>query len=44
MVPILLVGVGLPQLRGKMGKAKSYAERLFDVFMKRIMPGNNWQE
>lgn len=29
-LPILLVGAGLPQLRGKMGKAKSYAERLFD--------------
>lgn len=29
-VPVLLVGAGLPQLRGQMGKAKSYAERLFD--------------
>jgi hypothetical protein len=29
-LPILLVGAGLPQLIGKMGKAKSYAERLFD--------------
>lgn len=29
-LPILLVGAGLPQLRGRMGKAKSYAERLFD--------------
>lgn len=28
--PIMLVGAGLPQLRGSMGKAKSYAERLFD--------------
>ena len=27
---VLLVGAGLPQLRGRMGKAKSYAERLFD--------------
>lgn len=26
----MLIGAGLPQLRGKMGKAKSYAERLFD--------------
>ena len=26
----MLVGAGLPQLRGKMGEAKSYAERLFD--------------
>ena len=29
-LPVILVGAGLPQLRGKMGKAKSYAERLFD--------------
>lgn len=29
-VPVLLVGAGLPQLRGRMGNAKSYAERLFD--------------
>ncbi|MEK7704758.1 MAG: ATP-binding protein [Myxococcota bacterium] len=28
--PLTLVGAGLPQLRGRMGKAKSYAERLFD--------------
>ncbi len=28
--PVMLVGAGLPQLRGKMGNAKSYAERLFD--------------
>ncbi len=28
-VPVLLVGAGLPQLRGRMGDAKSYAERLF---------------
>jgi hypothetical protein len=28
--PVMLVGAGLPQLRGRMGKAKSYAERLFD--------------
>jgi len=27
--PILLIGAGLPQLRGRMGEAKSYAERLF---------------
>lgn len=27
---VLLVGAGLPQLRGRMGNAKSYAERLFD--------------
>lgn len=29
-MPITLIGAGLPQLRGRMGKAKSYAERLFD--------------
>jgi len=29
-LPIILVGAGLPQLRGRMGNAKSYAERLFD--------------
>ncbi len=29
-LPITLVGAGLPQLRGRMGYAKSYAERLFD--------------
>lgn len=28
--PVILVGAGLPQLRGRMGRAKSYAERLFD--------------
>ncbi len=28
--PVVLVGAGLPQLRGRMGLAKSYAERLFD--------------
>jgi Cdc6-like AAA superfamily ATPase len=29
-LPITLVGAGLPQLAGRMGKAKSYAERLFE--------------
>jgi hypothetical protein len=29
-LPVLLIGAGLPQLRGRMGRAKSYAERLFD--------------
>jgi len=28
--PVALVGAGLPQLRGRTGNAKSYAERLFD--------------
>lgn len=27
-LPVVLVGAGLPQLRGRMGQAKSYAERL----------------
>lgn len=29
-LPVVLVGAGLPQLRGQMGHAKSYAERLFE--------------
>jgi hypothetical protein len=29
-MPVILVGAGLPQLRGQMGDAKSYAERLFE--------------
>lgn len=29
-LPVILVGAGLPQLAARMGKAKSYAERLFD--------------
>lgn len=28
-LPVVLIGAGLPQLRGRMGSAKSYAERLF---------------
>lgn len=32
-LPVVLIGAGLPQLRGRMGKAKSYAERLFDFPM-----------
>jgi hypothetical protein len=28
-LPVVLVGAGLPQLPGQMGRAKSYAERLF---------------
>jgi hypothetical protein len=32
-LPITIVGAGLPQLRGMAGKAKSYAERLFDFPM-----------
>ena len=29
-LPVIMFGAGLPQLRGRMGKAKSYAERLFE--------------
>lgn len=29
-LPVVVVGAGLPQLRGQTGRAKSYAERLFD--------------
>lgn len=29
-LPVTMIGAGLPQLRGKAGNAKSYAERLFD--------------
>jgi len=29
-LPVVLVGAGLPQLRGRFGSAKSYAERMFD--------------
>jgi len=29
-LPVTVVGAGLPQLRGLMGEAKSYTERLFD--------------
>ncbi len=29
-LPVILVGAGLPSLPGRMGEAKSYAERLFD--------------
>jgi hypothetical protein len=28
-LPLIVAGAGLPQLRGRMGEAKSYAERLF---------------
>ncbi len=30
-LPVVLLGAGLPQLPGRMGSAKSYAERLFSV-------------
>lgn len=31
-LPVLFVGAGLPQLRGQLGRAKSYAERLFGFY------------
>jgi hypothetical protein len=30
-LPVAFVGAGLPQLRGQIGDAKTYAERLFDI-------------
>ena len=29
-LPVVMLGAGLPQVRGRIGKAKSYAERLFE--------------
>lgn len=29
-LPVVMLGAGLPQVRGRMGRAKSYAERLFE--------------
>ena len=29
-MPVIMLGAALPQVRGRMGKAKTYAERLFD--------------
>ncbi len=29
-LPVVMFGAGLPQIRGRMGQAKSYAERLFE--------------
>lgn len=29
-LPVIVIGAGLPQLRGRMGEAKSYAERMFE--------------
>ncbi len=37
-LPITILGAGLPQLRGIAGKAKSYAERLFDFPMIGALP------
>jgi hypothetical protein len=38
-LPIIMIGAGLPQLRGRMGRAKSYAERLFDFPEVGPLPG-----
>lgn len=42
--PITLVGASLPQLPGQMGRAKSYAERLF-VFPQigPLLPAQHWR-
>ncbi|MBC8405315.1 MAG: ATP-binding protein [Planctomycetes bacterium] len=37
-MPVVLVGAGLPQLPGQMGKAKSYAERLFEFKVVKPLP------
>ena len=29
-LPVILVGAGLPQIRGRAGNARSYAERMFE--------------
>jgi hypothetical protein len=39
-LPVMLAGAGLPHLPGRMGKAKTYAERLFDYsFIGHLAPG-----
>jgi hypothetical protein len=38
-LPVILVGAGLPQLRGRMGQAKSYAERMFEFPEIGALPG-----
>ncbi len=39
-LPLTMVGAGLPQLLGQMGRAKSYAERLFEFHeVSRLGPG-----
>ncbi|MBV8193719.1 MAG: ATP-binding protein [Alphaproteobacteria bacterium] len=39
-LPVILIGAGLPQLRGRMGHAKSYAERLFEFPEIGALPGD----
>ncbi len=43
-LPVTVVGAGLPQLRGQMGEAKSYAERLFDFPLIGPLEGNDARE
>lgn len=41
-LPITLVGAGSPQLPGQFGRAKSYAERLFDFeTIGPLLPGDS---
>lgn len=43
-LPVCLIGAGLPQLRGRAGNAKSYAERLFDYpEIGPLSPAAAWQ-
>lgn len=43
-LPVVMAGAGLPQLRGQMGNAKSYAERLFDFpFIGPLSPAESRQ-
>lgn len=37
-LPVTLIGAGLPQLQGQMGRAKSYAERLFEFIPVKQLP------
>lgn len=37
-LPVTLIGAGLPQLQGQMGRAKSYAERLFEFTPVKQLP------
>lgn len=43
-LPVTMVGAGLPQLTGQMGKAKSYAERLFDFPFIGALPPHDAQD
>lgn len=37
-LPVTLIGAGLPQLQGQIGRAKSYAERLFEFIPVKQLP------